>query len=76
MSDVTEISEQTGEVVLYEAPDGDARVEVVVRDETVWLTQAQMVELFDRDQSVIARHVGNVFAEGELSRCEFYADLA
>jgi hypothetical protein len=57
-----------GEVVVYEAPDGSARVEVVVGDETVWLSQAQMVEPFDRDVSVVARHIQNVFREGELAR--------
>lgn len=44
------------------------RVEVIVGDDTVWLTQAQMVDLFGRDLSVVARHIQNVFAEGELAR--------
>lgn len=56
-----------GEVVLYEAPDGGPAVEVRLEHESVWLSQAQMVELFERDQSVISRHVRNVFAEGELA---------
>lgn len=68
MTEETETTAPTGEVVVYEAPDGDARVEVVVGDDTVWLTQAQMVDLFGRDVSVVARHIQNVFAEGELSR--------
>ena len=55
-----------GEIVVYEAPDGSARVEVVIGADTVWLTQAQMVELFDRNQSVVARHIRNVFREEEL----------
>ena len=55
-----------GEVVLYEAPDGDVRVDVRLAEETVWLSQAQMVELFERDQSVVSRHVRHVFAEGEV----------
>jgi prophage maintenance system killer protein len=62
------MNEPTGEVVVYEAPDGGVRVEVIVGDDTVWLTQAQMVDLFGRVQPVIARHIGNVFAEGELPR--------
>jgi prophage maintenance system killer protein len=61
-------TEATGDVVVYEAPDGAARVEVIVGDETVWLSQAQMADLFDRDRTVITRHINNVFAEGELSR--------
>lgn len=56
-----------GEVVVYEAPDGDIRVDVRLERETVWLTQAQMVELFGRDQSVVSRHLRNVFASGELT---------
>ena len=55
-----------GEVVVYQAPDGQVRVDVRLEQETVWLTQAQMVELFGRDQSVVSRHVRNVFADGEL----------
>lgn len=55
-----------GEVLLYEAPDGEVRVDVRLDHETVWLTQAQMVDLFGRDQSVVSRHLRNVFAEGEL----------
>lgn len=55
-----------GEIVLYEAEDGHAALDVQLKDETVWLTQAHMVELFQRDQSVISRHVNNVFKEGEL----------
>lgn len=55
-----------GEVVLYQAPDGGVRVDVRLDHETVWLTQAQMVDLFGRDQSVVSRHVRNVFADGEL----------
>lgn len=55
-------------VVLYQAEDGTTSLEVRLHEETVWLTQAQMAELFQRDQSVISRHVSNVFKEGELSR--------
>jgi hypothetical protein len=54
-----------GEIVMYQ-PEGEMRLEVRVENETVWLTQAQMVKLFDKDQSVIARHIKNVFKEGEL----------
>ena len=57
-----------GEVEIYEAPDGVIRLDVRLERDTVWLTQAQMVELFGRDQSVISRHIGNAFKEGELER--------
>jgi prophage maintenance system killer protein len=55
-----------GEIAIYEAEPGT--FEVRVKEETVWLTQAQMAELFQRDQSVISRHIRNVFDEGELER--------
>lgn len=50
------------------AADGTTSLEVRLHEKTAWLTQAQMAELFQRDQSVISRHVSNVFKEGELSR--------
>lgn len=55
-----------GEIVLYRTADGGPALDVRLEQETVWLSQAQLVELFQRDQSVISRHVRNVFAEGEL----------
>ena len=54
-------------VVVYEAPDGEARVDVRLDRETVWLTQQQMAEFFGRDRSVVTRHIRNVFREGELA---------
>ena len=57
-----------GEILLYNTPDGQTNIEVRLVNETVWLTQAQMAELFQKDQSVIARHITNVFKEGELDR--------
>ena len=57
-----------GEVVVYETSDGGVQVEVLVGDDTVWLTQAQIAELFGRDRTVITKHLNNVFKEGELTR--------
>jgi len=54
------------QVVVYEAPDGEVRVDVRLERETVRLSQVQMAELFGRERSVITRHVRNVFREGEL----------
>ena len=64
---MNEIEKATGEIVMYQ-PDETIRLEVRMEDETVWLTQAQMAELFQRDQSVIARHISNVFKEEELTK--------
>jgi hypothetical protein len=57
-----------GEFLLYQTEDGRTRLEVRFKDETVWLSLNQMAELFQRDKSVISRHIGNVFEEGELVR--------
>ena len=54
------------EVFLYRANDGKTTLEVQFQDESVWLTQTQMADLFERDQSVISRHARNIFREGEL----------
>jgi hypothetical protein len=61
-----EQKENSGEIILYQPDEKDVKLEVRLEDETVWLTQAQMVELFQRDQSVIARHINNIFKEMEL----------
>ncbi len=57
-----------GEVLVYEAPDGEVMVDVRLERETVWLSLTQMTELFGRDKSVISRHLRNVFRSGELER--------
>ena len=57
-----------GEVLLYEAPDGQVRVDVRLERETVWLSLTQMAELFGRDKSVISRHLRTVLGSGGLER--------
>lgn len=57
-----------GEILVYEAPDGSAQVDVRLERETVWLSLTQMAELIGRDKSVISRHLGNVFRSGEVER--------
>lgn len=55
-----------GEIVIYQTPDGSSSVNVTLENDTVWLTQDQLVVLFERDKSVISRHINNIFSEGEL----------
>ena len=55
------------QIIVYE-PDEQTKMEVKTDGETVWLTQEQMCRLFGRNQSVIARHISNVFKEGELPK--------
>ena len=56
------------EVVLFQSSDQEVSLSVDFDGETAWLTQAQMAELFDKDRSVITKHINNVFSEGELDR--------
>ena len=56
------------EIILFETKDHAVTLQVPVENETVWLTQEQMTELFDRDVSVISRHIRNVFKENEVDR--------
>ena len=67
MSGGTPASHPDCDVVVYETPGGEVRVDVRLDQETVWLTQQQMAELFGRDRSVVTRHIRNVFREGELA---------
>ena len=59
---------EINELVIYKSENGAVSLNVEIIDDTVWLTQAQMTELFNRDRTVITRHINNVFAENELSR--------
>ena len=56
------------QIIIYQSEDGKAKLDVRIEGETVWLTQDQMAVLFERDQSVISRHIKNVFEEGELDQ--------
>ena len=65
-------------IAVYEAADGGVRVDVRLDQDTVWLTQRQMADLFERDRSGVNRHIRNVFAEGELdakSTCAKFAQV-
>ena len=65
-----------GEIIIYQTEDGLTKIDVSMQDETVWLTQEQMAELFQRDKSTISRHIKNIFAEGELVREATVANFA
>ena len=55
-------------IEIFETKDAQIQLQVSLQDQTVWLTQAQMAELFDKDVRTVNEHIGNVFAEGELER--------
>ena len=65
-----------GDVLLYQTEDGQTRLEVRIKDQTIWLSLNQMADLFQRDKSVISRHIANVFEEGELDQRAVVADYA
>ena len=61
-----DISSEQGEVVIYQTDDGDTKIDVRFVDETVWLTQTQLVELFQSSKANISEHIKNIYEEGEL----------
>ena len=68
--------DERGEVIIYQTPDGLTKINVKMRDDTVWLSLDQMSELFGRDKSTLSRHIKNIFAEGELSEASTVANFA
>ena len=70
--------DNNNQIVVYQTADNQTQIEVHMEKETVWLTQAQMAELFQKDRTVISRHIRNVFNEGELeeqSTCAKFAHM-
>lgn len=67
---------EENKIIIYQTEDGQTQIDVRLENETVWLTQAQMAELFQKDRTVITRHINNVFNEGELNREEVCAKFA
>ena len=65
-----------GSIILYTTPDGEAKIEVTLQNETVWLTLDQMAELFQRNKSTISRHIKNIFETGELNKEQVVAKNA
>jgi hypothetical protein len=64
------------EFLLYTTPNGKVKVEIFLRDENVWLTQAKIAELFDVERSVVTKHLQNIFQEGELDKNSTCAKIA
>ena len=60
--------DKQSEMIIYQTEDGLTKVNVTFEADTVWLSLDQMAELFQRDKSVISRHIRNIFSEGELVR--------
>lgn len=67
---MSEITPNNSDFILYTSIDGEVRVDVILKDETVWLTQKAMQDLFDRSKSTVSEHISNVFKEGELDESQ------
>jgi hypothetical protein len=58
----------SSDILIYQNPDGNIKIDVRLEEETVWLTQAQMGQLFGKDKRTVIEHIGNIFLEGELEK--------
>ena len=65
-----------GQIILYQTPDGESKIEVRLENDTVWLSADQMAELFQRNKSTISRHIKNVLEDGELEETATVAFFA
>ena len=65
-----------GEIAIFQAPDGEIKLDVHLERDTIWLSLNQLATLFDRDKSVISRHLNRIFKEGELDRAAVVAKSA
>lgn len=68
MTNKLSVKDQTSEFLLYTAPNGDIKVEVLLSDETIWLTQKRMAELFGVGVPAVSKHLENIYESGELQR--------
>lgn len=69
---------QNNQIIIYQTADNQTQIDVRMENDTVWLTQVQMADLFQKDRTVISRHIRNVFNEGELeeqSTCAKFAHM-
>lgn len=69
------MEQRNSSIEIYRSPEGNIELNVKLENDTVWLTQSQMAELFGRDRTVISRHVNNCFKEGELDKSLVCANL-
>jgi hypothetical protein len=61
-------NKNNGEIVIYQSEDGLTHIDVKLEDETIWLTQQQMAELFQTSRTNVVEHIGNIYSEGELDQ--------
>lgn len=76
MKKSNKVSLRFTEFLLYTTPNGQVKVEILLRNENIWLTQAKIAELFGIDRSVVTKHLQNIFKEGELDKKSTSAKIA
>ena len=64
------------EIILYTTPKGDVKIDIRFEDETFWLSQQKIADLFEVDRSVVTKHLGNIYSEGDLDKTETSAKFA
>lgn len=64
------------DIIMYNKPDGNVNIEILVQDETLWMPQSRIAELFGVDRTVITKHLRNIFKEGELDESSVCAKIA
>ncbi len=70
------MSDNTQEIILYKTDNGNVKVEILLQNENLWLTQKKIAKLFDVDRSVVTKHISNIIKEGELSKEATCAKIA
>jgi len=64
------------EILLYTTPNGKVKVEIYLQNETIWLTQQKIADLFGVDRTIVTKHIGNIFKSGELDEQMVCANFA
>lgn len=73
---IKQASEGFNEILLYTTPNGNVKVEIYLQNETIWLTQQKIADLFGVDRTVVTKHIGNIFKSGELNEHLVCANFA
>ena len=78
MSKKNNIPSESGfnEILLYSTPNGNVKVEIYLQNETIWLTQQKIADLFGVNRTVVNKHMGNIFKSGELNKQVVRANYA
>ena len=64
--EIVEMKEEQGQIIIYQTEDGNTHIDVKIEDETIWLTQNQLVELYQTSKSNVSEHIKHIYEDGEL----------